>query len=132
MMIRLYRDLRALVALANTIAAQNPGDAPRWSLFVTNRSFLALVVAVALNIAAVVGIPLAGWLAGIAPEVVADHAVEIATLLLTIWAAAERLAGKTRVIWNRKQAAKAVEEAQAPNTVEPDALAKALAEAGVK
>ena len=130
-MLNAYRNLRALISLANEIAAQNPGDAPRWSLFLTNRSFIALAIAVMLNVLALVGVPLVGWLEGIAPDVLAGQVVEAVTALLALWAMAERIWGKTRVIWNKRQALKAVEEAHAPNTLEPDALAQALADAGV-
>ena len=106
------KNIRALVALANDIAA-NAGDGPRWSLYLTNRSFIALVIAVTLNIAAVLGVPVVGALAEIAPDVLAGHVVEVVTALLVLWSFVERLVGKTRVIWSRKQAVKAVEEAKA-------------------
>ena len=43
-MFRIIREISATVKMANDIAAQQ-GDGPRWTLFLTNRSFIAQVVA---------------------------------------------------------------------------------------
>lgn len=124
-MLNLFRDVRELIAQANAIKAEG-GEGPGWSLFLTNRSFIALALAVAINAAAVLGAPIPSVLADIGAEAIAGHIVEVATVALALWALVERLIGKTDVIWNRKQASKAVEEAEATS----DPLAKALAKAG--
>lgn len=126
-MLNTYRNLRALIAMANQIAAQNPGGAPRWTLFVTNRSFIALALAVILNVLALLGVPLVGWLEGIAPDALAGQVVEAFTAALALWAFLERLWGRSRVIWNRNQAEQAIEEAHAAGG---DPLAGALRDAG--
>lgn len=124
-MLKLFRDVRALIAQANAIKAEG-GEGPGWSWYMTNRSFIALALAVAINAAAVIGAPIPSFLADAGAEAVAGHVVEVATVVLALWALVERLLGKTDVIWNRKQAVKAVEDAKAIS----DPLAKALAEAG--
>ena len=43
-MFRIIREIRATVQMANEIAAAG-GDGPRWTLFLTNRSFIAQVIA---------------------------------------------------------------------------------------
>lgn len=115
-MFRLIREISATVTMANQIAAQ-AGDGPRWSLFLTNRSFIAQVVALLFASAGLFGLPL---------PIGAEEATQIIALVGFIaaqgWALAERLAGSTRVIFNRKQASEAITEA--------DALAKALRNAG--
>lgn len=124
-MFTLFRNLSTLVRMANAIAAEHPGVAPRWSLYLTNRSFIALAFAVALNIAALVGFTLP-----LPTEELADIWVQIITASLALYAFGERLAGKTRVIWSQKQAAKALEEARAPDLDKSDLRAAALREAG--
>lgn len=130
-MLKMLRDVRALVAEANKIAAQDPGDAPRWSLFLTNRSFILLAVAVALNVAQFFGVPLPDF---VGPNI-ADQIVALVTALLTLWAFIERVLGKTRVVWSKRQAKKAVEEAVAVTqnpqaVVVADELTQALEQAG--
>lgn len=136
-MLKLYRDIRALVAAANSIAANSPSDAPRWSIFLTNRSFLTILFAVVLNALALIGVPFIGWFEGVAPEILAGRVVEFVTALLILWAGIERIIGKTRVIWTKRQAKKAVEEAiavaDAPAASgKADKLADAIEAAGVK
>ena len=130
-MLTLIRDLRALIALANEIGGQDTGGKPRWSLFATNRSFIAVAIAVALNALAVSGLPVPAVLAGIVPELLAGQVVETVTVAMAVWAGVERLLGTTRVIWSRRQALKAVEEAAATAEVPRDVLAFALRRAGV-
>lgn len=109
------RDLNALIQHANELA----GPDKRWSLAFTNRSFIAGVIAFLATVALMIGVPL---------PVPVDLATETVYALIAVagllWAVAERIMGKTRAIWNRKQASEAV--------VEADALTKALRDAGAK
>lgn len=57
-------------------------------------------------------------------EVAADAVYGVAFAVMQLWALVERLMGKTRTIWTRQQAVKAVNEA--------DALSKALRDAGAR
>ena len=43
-MIRIIKEIAETVRIANQIANQ-AGDGPRWTLFLTNRSFIAQVIA---------------------------------------------------------------------------------------
>jgi|GEM_PF-5863027 len=115
-MFRIIRELSRTVAMANQIAAQT-GDGPRWTLFLTNRSFLAQVIATLFALAGLFGILL---------PIDAGDVLEIVSALGFLaaqgWALVERVRGKTRAVWSRDQAAKAIEEA--------DALSQALKQAG--
>ena len=122
-MFTIIRDLRRLIAMANEISAQTQGDAPRWSLFITSRSFIAIAIAVGLNLLPVLGVPVPAMLAGVVPDLLAGHVVDLATAGLAVYAGVERLLGKTRTVWNKRQAIQAVQEA--------DAFAGALTGAGV-
>ena len=117
-MFKTIKQLRALVAEANAIATQDTGGKPRWSLFFTNRSFVAGVLAAAILVANIAGVPVPAF---VGPEL-ADIVVEATVGLLGLWALAERVLGHTRVIWNRKQAQAAVTEADALSTALRDAL----------
>lgn len=109
------RDLNALIQHANELA----GPDKRWSLAFTNRSFIAGVIAFVATVALMAGFPL---------PVPVDMATETVYALIAVagmlWALIERVMGKTRAIWNRKQAVEAVTEA--------DALTVALQKAGAK
>lgn len=116
-MFRILREMRATVDMANQIASA-AGDEPRWTLFLTNRSFIAQCVATLFAALAMFGVLL---------PVDTDTAVEVVAALGFLgaqgWALVERLRGKTRAVWNVNQATKAVQEAEA---VKNDALSKAL------
>jgi hypothetical protein len=115
-MFRIIREIRQTIDMANAIAAQ-AGEGPRWSLFITNRSFIAQVVATCFALMA---------LFGVFVPVGAEDIVELISIVGFIasqgWSLYERYFGKTRTIWNKDQAVKAVQEA--------DALTVALKNAG--
>ncbi|MDO5658277.1 MAG: hypothetical protein Q4G36_08145 [Paracoccus sp. (in: a-proteobacteria)] len=115
-MFNVIRQINQLVTQANRIAGQ-AGEGPRWSLFLTNRSFIAQVIATLAGILLLAGIVLPG-----SPELWAEGIVGIVFVLGQLWAFAERLMGRTRVVWSKRQAHEAVEEA--------DALTEALRDAG--
>lgn len=118
-----------LIKLANEIAALNPGDAPRRTLFLTNRSFIALAIAVALNLMTLAGVPAPAFLTALAPEMLAEHLVSLATALLALWGVTERKAGASRAIWNTGQAVKAIEEAAGISKLDKDELTERLRQA---
>lgn len=111
------KQISKTVDMANEIAA-SAGQGTRWTLFLTNRSFIAQIVATAF---ALVGV------AGVALPFGEDQAVEtvaaVGFLVAQGWSAYERLTGKTAVVWNTTQAVKAVEAAKAVNQ---DALKQTL------
>lgn len=109
------RDLSALIEEANRLA----GPDKRWSLAFTNRSFIAQVIATLAVIAIAVGMPLP-----VPVDVASETVFAFITVGALAWAGIERLLGKTRAIWNRRQAVEAVTEA--------DALTKALDAAGAR
>lgn len=115
-MFRIIREISKTVQMANSIAAQ-AGDGPRWSLFLTNRSFIAQIVATVFALLAIFGIFLP-----IGAEEVAEVIGLVGYLIAQGWALFERLRGSTRVVWSRSQAVEAVQEA--------DALSRALRDAG--
>ena len=120
-MLRLIREISETVRLANELA----GDGgPRWSVFLSNRSFVAQVFALVFAALALFGVPLP-----IPADVAADAVYGVASAAMMLWAAAERLYGKTRVIWNRKSAHDAMAEANAI-AKGSDKLTKALKDAG--
>lgn len=115
-MFRIIREISATVRMANQIAA-SAGEGPRWTLFLTNRSFILQCVATAFAMLAMFGVFL--------PIDAADLAEMIGMVgfvAAQAWALVERLRGQTRAVWSRGQAVKAVEEA--------DALSAALKNAG--
>lgn len=116
-MFRIIREISQTVKMANEIASR-AGHEPRWTLFLTNRSFIAQVVATVFAVAGIFGVIL---------QVDEGRVVETiaAAGFLTSqgWALLERAWGKTAVVWNRDQAVKAVTEAEA---VKNDALSKVL------
>ena len=117
-MFRIIREISKTVQMANSIAAQ-AGGGPRWSLFLTNRSFISQIVATVFALLAIFGIILPIGAADVA-EVIGL----VGYLIAQGWALAERLMGRTRVVWSRPQAVEAVQEA--------DALSKALRAAGAR
>ncbi|RMC33759.1 hypothetical protein [Paracoccus alkanivorans] len=122
-MFNLIREISETVQLANRIANDSGGNGPRWSVFVTNRSFVAQVFTVVFMVLALCGVPLP-----IPADVAADTAYGIASAVMALWAGAERLLGHTRVIWSRSQAKRAHDEATALS--EHDRLSKALKDTG--
>lgn len=116
-MIRLIREISATVRMANDIAEQSGSAGPRWTVFLTNRSFIAQVLALVFAALALFGVPLP-----IPAEVAADAIYGLAFAILSLWALVERLMGKTRTVWTRQQAYRAANEA--------DALSQALKDAG--
>ena len=126
-MFKYYKDLKQIIDYANQIS-----DGKRYSVFFTNRSFLVLLFAFIINIANAFGLSLPLGLNIIAPDIIADNIVAVATAVLLLWGYLERALGVTRAVFNKKQAAKAIVEAASVRAVEQhDDLAKALAEAGV-
>lgn len=115
-MFRIIREIRQTIDMANAIAAQ-AGEGPRWSLFISNRSFIAQVVATGFALLALFGVFL---------PIGAEEIIELISVVGFIasqgWALYERYFGKTRTIWNKQQAELAVQEA--------DALTGALRKAG--
>ena len=95
------------------------GRGPRWTLFLTNRSFIAQVVALIFALLEIFGV----FLPIDAPDM-AEIIGLAGYLVAQGWSVWERLRGKTRGIWNGDQARKALEEA--------DALSKALRDAGAR
>lgn len=118
-MLRLIKEISDTVRLANELAGE---DGPRWSVFLTNRSFVAQIFALIFAALALFGVPLP-----IPAEVAADAVYGVAFAVMQLWAAGERLLGKTRVIWNRPSAHAAMNEAKA---IHNDKLSKALKDAG--
>ncbi|RNF34183.1 hypothetical protein [Paracoccus methylarcula] len=122
-MLRLFKEISTTVRMANDLAEGSGSAGPRWSVFITNRSFVAQVFTVVFLILAYCGVPLP-----IPAEVAANAVYGIAITLMALWAVLERLYGKTRVIWSRTQAERAHDEATALS--EHDRLSKALKNAG--
>lgn len=126
-MFKYYRDLKQIIDYANQIS-----DGKRYSVFFTNRSFLALLFAFIINIANAFGFSLPFGLNIVAPDIIAGNVVAVATAVLLLWGYLERALGVTRAVFNKKQAAKAIVEAASVRAVEhQDRLAEALAKAGV-
>ncbi len=115
-MFRTIREINETIRMANAIAAAG-GEGPRWSLFLKNRSFIAQVIATLFAVAGIFGIILPFDAADVI-EIVAA----IGFLAAQGWALVERIRGKTRVVWSKDQAEKAITEA--------DALTAALRKAG--
>lgn len=101
------RDLQALIEHANQLA----GPDRRWSVAFLNRSFIALLIATLAQVALAFGFPLP-----IPVDVAAETVYAIITVGALAWAGIERLMGKTRAVWNKKQAVEAVAEADALTT----------------
>lgn len=98
------RDLNDLIQQANRLA----GPDKRWSLAYQNRSFVLACVAVLAQIALAVGVPLP-----VPVDVTAETVWAIITVGALVWAGLERIWGKTRAVFNRKQAVEAIQEADA-------------------
>lgn len=109
MIFKTLRDLSALIEQANRLA----GPDKRWSLAFTNRSFIVACVAFVAAAALMFGLPFPMPI-----DVTAETVYAVITVAGLLWAGVERMLGKTRAIWNRKQAVEAV--------VEADALTSAL------
>lgn len=106
-MLRIIREINATVKLANEIAA-TAGQGPRWTLFVTNRSFIAQVLALIFALAGMIGVPLP-----FGAEDISELIYLLGFAVAEGWAAFERFTGRTRTVWSREQALKAREEADA-------------------
>lgn len=121
-MLRLIREISKTVDMANEIAKRKGRSKSRWSLFITNRSFVAQIFTLLFMILAICGAPLP-----IPAEIAANAVYGVASTLMTLWAVLERFYGKTRVIWSRQQAHRAHIEAKA---LEATSLSRALKDAG--
>lgn len=119
-MFRIIREINETIQMANAIAAAG-GDGPRWSLFLTNRSFIAQVIATLFALLGLFGVFLP-----VDAETIVEVIGAAGFLAAQGWALVERLNGKTRAIWNKDQANKAVDEAAA---LKGDALSQALNDA---
>lgn len=104
MIFKALRDLSALIEQANRLA----GPDKRWSLAFTNRSFIVACVAFVAAAALMLGLPFP-----VPIDVTAETVYAVITVAGLLWAGIERMLGKTRAIWNKKQAVEAVVEADA-------------------
>lgn len=140
----LLKDVGQMVQLANREAARYDIEAerilsqgktppPRWSFFLTNRSFLVPVLTMGFNILLVLGLGpwfsaffslVPGLDASTLAQLTTDQIVLITTLLAGGWSMLERVRGKTKVIWNRRQARAALDEAN--SVAQNDRLSAAL------
>ena len=118
-MFRLIKAISDTVKLANQIAAES-GGRPKWSLFLTNRSFIAQSFSILFAVLAIAGVPLP-----IPADIAADAVYGVAFAVMQVWALVERIMGRTAVVWSLDVAVDAVK-------TERDALSKALREAGAK
>ena len=107
MIFKALRDLSALIEQANRLA----GSDKRWSLAFTNRSFIVACVAFVAAAALMIGLPFP-----MPVDVMAETVYAVITVAGLVWAGVERMLGKTRAIWNRKQAVEALTEADALTT----------------
>lgn len=132
---KLYKELTSLVKIANSVADQQTGDGPKWSFFLTNRSFLVPAIGIVINILLLAQMPflspILAYLQAFSPQLVAEHMVIVVTAVTFLWSLVERLMGKTRVVWNKKQCVNAVCEAYSYGTVPEDKLSEALRKIGV-
>lgn len=104
MLFKTLRDLSALIDQANRLA----GPDKRWSLAFTNHSFIVACVAFVAAAALMFGLPFPMPI-----DVTAETVYAVITVAGLLWAGVERMLGKTRAIWNKKQAVEAVIEADA-------------------
>ena len=107
MIFKTLRDLSALIEQANRLA----GPDKRWSLAFTNRSFIVACVAFVAAAALIIGLPFPMPI-----DVTAETVYAVITVAGLVWAGVERMLGKTRAVWNRKQAVEALTEADALTT----------------
>lgn len=107
MIFKTLRDLSALIEQANRLA----GPDKRWSLAFTNRSFIVACVAFVAAAALMIGLPFP-----LPIDVTSETVYAVITVAGLLWAGIERLTGKTRAVWNKKQAVEAVVEADALTT----------------
>ena len=107
MLFKALRDLSALIEQANRLA----GPDKRWSLAFTNRSFIVACVAFVAAAALMFGLPFPMPI-----DVTAETVYAVITVVGLLWAGIERMLGKTRAVWNKKQAVEAVVEADALTT----------------
>ncbi|WP_339820126.1 hypothetical protein [uncultured Paracoccus sp.] len=104
MLFKTLRDLSALIEQANRLA----GPDKRWSLAFTNRSFIVACVAFVAAAALMIGLPFP-----MPVDVTAETVYAVITVAGLVWAGVERMLGKTRAVWNTKQAVEALTEADA-------------------
>ncbi|MBF5078506.1 hypothetical protein F1642_04920 [Paracoccus sp. NBH48] len=104
MIFKTLRDLSALIEQANRLA----GPDKRWSLAFTNRSFIVACVAFVAAAALMIGLPFP-----VPIDVTAETVYAVITVAGLLWAGIERMLGKTRAVWNKKQAVEAMIEADA-------------------
>ncbi|MEQ5793132.1 hypothetical protein LZ686_00590 [Paracoccus sp. NFXS7] len=107
MLFKTLRDLSALIEQANRLA----GPDKRWSLAFTNRSFIVACVAFVAAAALMIGLPFPMPI-----DVTAETVYAVITVAGLLWAGIERMLGKTRAVWNKKQAVEAIIEADALTT----------------
>ena len=107
MLLKTLRDLSALIEQANRLA----GPDKRWSLAFTNRSFIVACVAFVAAAALMLGMPFPMPI-----DVTAETVYAVITVAGLLWAGIERMLGKTRAVWNKKQAVEALTEADALTT----------------
>lgn len=107
MLFKTLRDLSTLIEQANRLA----GPDKRWSLAFTNRSFIVACVAFVAAAALMLGLPFPMPI-----DVTAETVYAVITVAGLLWAGIERMLGKTRAVWNKKQAVEAVVEADALTT----------------
>lgn len=117
MNLAVLKEINDTVKMANEIAAQ-AGKGPRWSMYATNRSFIAQLMLVVFLVFGSLNVDLP-----FAQEQAVDAVCGVGALVTAAWALVERLNGKTKVVWNKTLADEAVVEAEA---LKKDALTKVL------
>ena len=117
MNLAVLKEINDTVKMANEIAAQ-AGEGPRWSMYATNRSFVAQVMLVVFLVFGSLNVDLP-----FVQEQAVDIVCGVGALASAAWALVERLNGKTKVVWNKTLAEAAVAEAEA---LKKGALAKTL------
>lgn len=134
-MITYIKQLQAIIAMANAIKEQAGASGKGYSFYLTNRSFIALVFAFALNVAVAVGLPVPAFISQLNADVFAGYMEEGVTALLLAYSGIERLMGKTRAVFNMTQAKKAIEEAASEAIVAKlpvDEVKTAIKQAGLE
>lgn len=125
-----YRQIKALIDLANRLSDEAPEGTPKFGFVLTNRSFLvpliALIISGLLAVDAPFLSPVKEYLQSTSPEFITENIIAIIISISIIWSMIEKASTSAKAILTRKQAEKAVVE-----VVGDDQLAKALREATI-
>lgn len=110
--LRIFKEIIALIQLANQIADEAPAGTPKYGFLLTNRSFLVPAITITINILIILNFgflyPVLSVFQSLPAELLAERVVLISSVLSFLWSYIERARTSAKIVITKKQAIEAV------------------------